>query len=229
MAQSPRLPVLPTPLPWDRVSGQAAGGPPVCPHNELNKEDKGQREKTLRRAAGSDAASGARRAAVWATLCLGAGRGRGRRGPWGPAGRRVSRGGCAHVLVAGLRLRATLTTVPSRTSSQGAPRPAGGRFPEPREPSLSSGSRPRAPRAGQHGAQSPTREAGGARATRPSMAHSCRAPAVTVPAAPGPGRPPPCPQRRGPPCSPVSPRGWRSPRWWERSPCGCDGPLGSHL
>lgn len=82
MAQSPRLPVLPTPLPWDRVSGQAAGGPPVCPHNELNKEDKGQREKTLRRAAGSDAASGARRAAVWATLCLGAGRGRGRRGPW---------------------------------------------------------------------------------------------------------------------------------------------------
>lgn len=137
MAQSPRLPVLPTPLPWDRVSGQAAGGPPVCPHNELNKEDKGQREKTLRRAAGSDAASGARRAAVWATLCLGAGRGRGRRGPWGPAGRRVSRGGCAHVLVAGLRLRATLTTVshaydcPQPNLLPGGASPSRGQVPRP--------------------------------------------------------------------------------------------------
>lgn len=177
MAQSPRLPVLPTPLPWDRVSGQAAGGPPVCPHNELNKEDKGQREKTLRRAAGSDAASGARRAAVWATLCLGAGRGRGRRGPWGPAGRRVSRGGCAHVLVAGLRLRATLTTVPSRTSSQGAPSPAGGRFPEPREPSLSSGSRPRAPGAGRpaRGAES---HAGGWRGASDSPEHGTLVPSA---------------------------------------------------
>lgn len=116
-------------------------------------------------------------------LCVRAGRGQ---GLWEPAGQKVSRGGCTHILVAGLWLGTTLTTV---TSGPLARQRAGALSPE---PSVSSG--PVLERPVQTG------EAGGEQATRP--VHGTLVPGAGCDRArrTGPGCLPPCPQCRVPAC-----------------------------